>query len=40
MFGCYLTTTFNPKQFEFLKWNNKTLIHKYEIQIGRQLRNN
>ena len=39
-FGCYLTTAFNSKQFEFLKWNNKPLIHKYEIQYSIQLRNN
>ena len=39
-FGCYLTTTFNPKQFEFLKWNNMPLIHRYEIQFAIQLRNN
>ena len=39
MFGIIKTTTFNPKQFDLLKWNNEILIPKFEIQFGRYYRN-
>ena len=39
MFGISKTTTFNPKQFDLLKWNNEILIPKFELQYGRYYRN-
>ena len=39
MFGMLKTATFNPKQFDILKWNNEILIPKFEIQFGRYYRN-